>query len=113
MEDEIIFIDEPHLYRKGGRDFRGVSDIINTAYGDPFANILPKILKYAQNRGSMVHLAGLMLMEGDLDWKTVDPRIEGYVRAIEKFHRECPGKIVYMEKRWSARPLDTAAGRTW
>jgi hypothetical protein len=40
------------------------------------------------SRGSMVHLACQLLDEGDLDLDTLDPRIEGYVRAYAAFRQE-------------------------
>jgi hypothetical protein len=40
-------------------------------------------------RGSAVHAACQYLDEGDLDWATVEPEHEGYVRAWERAVREC------------------------
>src|SRR5690349_670382 len=96
--DEIVFQEEPHLYHLGGKTYRSVTDHLEAVLGDEFADVPPDRLAFAQNRGNMVHLAAALLVAGELDWTTVDPRIEGYVRAVERFHAECPGKIVYFEK---------------
>jgi hypothetical protein len=39
----------------------------------------------AAERGTQVHLACRYLAEDRLDWTTLDPRIEPYVRSYEKF----------------------------
>lgn len=97
--DEIIFQQEPRLYLHRGKGYRSVTDYITEILGDPFADVPQDRLEFCQGRGNAVHLAGALLVDGELDWNTVDPRIEGYVRAIELFHKECPGKIVYSERR--------------
>lgn len=106
--DEIVFSEEPHLYRYRGKDYRSVTDRIKAVLGDEFADVPPDRLEFAQNRGTMVHLAAALLVAEELDWNTVDPRIEGYVRAVERFHVECPGKIVYFEKSLVSPELDLA-----
>ena len=39
-------------------------------------------------RGKVVHYCCHYLAEGDLDWTTVDPIVESYVRAYEKFRND-------------------------
>lgn len=42
----------------------------------------------SRKRGTDVHTAIHLLAEDDLDWSTVDPQIEPYVRAYERFVNE-------------------------
>ena len=97
--DEIVFQEDQHSYHLRGKQYPSVTSVLTSTLGDAFAACPKDRLEFAQNRGSMVHLAVALLTDGELDWKTVDPRIEGYVRAAERFHKDCPGKIVYTEKR--------------
>ena len=75
-----------------------MTDRIKGVLGDDFADVPPDRLEFCQGRGNAVHLAAALLIAGELDWSTVDPRIEGYVRAVERFHAECKGRIVAFEK---------------
>lgn len=104
--DEIVFLEEPHSYHLRGKEYPSVTRILTQVLGDAFAGVPQDRLEFAQNRGNMVHMAVELLTAGELDWTSVDPRIEGYVRAAERFHFECPGKIVYTEKRM----VDSASG---
>jgi hypothetical protein len=106
--DEIVFTAEPHAYHWRGKAYPSVTQVLTTTLGDDFADVPQDRLEFCQGRGNAVHAAGAFLMAGDLDWDTVDPRIEGYVRAVERFHQECPGKIVCMEKRMVSPGLGLA-----
>lgn len=103
--DEILFQEEPRLYLFRGKGYESVTGYIKDALGDDFANVPQDRLEFCQGRGNAVHLAGAFLIAGELDWSTVDSRIEGYVRAIERFHKDCPGEIIYTEKRMVSRDL--------
>lgn len=106
--DEVVFLEEPHSYSLRGKEYPSVTRIINGRLGDPFADVPPDRLEFAQGRGNAVHMAAKLLTDGELDWNTVDPRIEGYVRAVERFHYEKKGKIVYTEKRMVSPELGYA-----
>lgn len=77
---KIRFDEDTHAYYAGEQRLISVTQALNecdlrTIYYDN---------EEAKERGRMVHKACQFLDEGDLDWGTVDPRIEGYVRAWEK-----------------------------
>ncbi len=56
----------------------------------------------SRTRGQVVHACCHYLAEGDLDWGTVDPAIEPYVRAYEQFLKDVPFKPHTCEKPiWS------------
>jgi hypothetical protein len=97
--DEIVFTAEPHSYHWRGKRYESVTGYIKDVLGDDFANVPQDKLAFCQGRGNAVHLAAALFVAGELDWSTVDPRIEGYVRAVERFHAECKGPIVAWEQR--------------
>lgn len=98
--DDLLFTEEPHRYVYRGREYLSVTQVIREAgFGEDFSAVPADRMEFCQRRGRMVHLACRMLSEGELDWSTVDPRIEGYVRAYEKFLAECPGKVAAVEHR--------------
>lgn len=53
----------------------------------------------ARERGKAVHLATQLLDEDDLDWDSLDPSLEGYVRAYERFKTESGFVPVLIEER--------------
>jgi len=58
----------------------------------------------SRERGRLVHQAVHYLNEGDLYWPDVDPAIEGYVRAHERFLKESGFEVIAAEMR-VAHPL--------
>lgn len=65
-----------------------VTEILRYSGVTDFSAIPAATLEYAQTRGTAVHSACHFLDEEDLDWSTLDPAIEGYVRAWERFKSE-------------------------
>ena len=101
-----------------GRDVPHVTRIIRaTGLSQAFALVDPVVLASAQLRGTYVHDACHMLDDGELDWATVDPRIEGYVRAWEacKHERrlvvEANEVRVFSEQGWYTGTLDKVVRR--
>lgn len=84
-DDTGLTLDEDgHRYRWNGQRVGGVSEIISAL------GLVDRrwFTNYSRDRGTAVHLALEYLVRGVLDWRTVDPRIEGYVRAGEAFLAE-------------------------
>lgn len=79
-----------HSYHLGDRRLIGVSEAIQAAGLEDFSRIDPDIFEHARQRGVAVHAACYFLDEGDLDWGTVTPEIEPYVRAWERFKGDFP-----------------------
>lgn len=72
---------QTHKYTIGGRRVGGVNEILQ-ALGIINARwFTPE----SRERGSAVHLACEYLLQGRLDWATVDESIKGYVDAAAKF----------------------------
>jgi hypothetical protein len=72
---------ERHVYTYDGQRVSGVSEVL-TGLG-----IVERVwfTEFARARGTAVHLALEYLLTGTLDWTTLDPRIEPYVRAAVRF----------------------------
>jgi hypothetical protein len=83
--EQFRFDPSDHSYYLGDRRLIGVSEAIQAAGLKDFSRIDPTVLERAQQRGTAVHLACHYLDDGDLDWSTVSPEIEPYVRAWERF----------------------------
>lgn len=71
---------DPRRYMLGNRELAGVTTVLQEK---GFID-LEWFTEASRVRGSYVHAACHYLDEGKLDWKTVDPKLEGYVRAWER-----------------------------
>ncbi len=98
MDLKFRFDPSDHSYYLGDRRLIGVSEAIQTAGLKDFSRIDPTVLERAQQRGTAVHAACHFLDEGDLDWATVSPEIEPYVRAWERFKKETGVELLGIEK---------------
>jgi len=76
----------PHVYTLDGVVLPSVSSILEPLKN--FAGIPKAVLDKARDRGHAVHFACQLLDEDDLDWSSVDPQIEPYVRAWELFTKD-------------------------
>jgi hypothetical protein len=88
---------ETHAYTLGGQPIGGVSEILGSL------GIVDRswFTDWARDRGKAVHTAIEFHMTGGLDWKTVDPRIKGYVEAALRFMDDAkikPGPGTYVER---------------
>jgi hypothetical protein len=83
--EQFRFDPADHSYHLGDKRLIGVSEAIQAAGLNDFSRIAPDVLEHARHRGTAVHAACHYLDEGDLDWSTVSPEIEPYVRAWERF----------------------------
>lgn len=109
-EDDILFQREKHVYIVNGKPVRSVTQIRDDAgLGDNFSMVPPDLLRQAQNRGNAVHAACAFLDAGELDWGSVDPRIEGYVRAYEEFKRITKIKTIQVERQMAGKILRGSA----
>ena len=96
-QDEFRFDRVDHSYWLGKTRLIGVSEAIQSAGLTDFSKIAPDVLEHARQRGTAVHQACYFLDEGDLDWATVTPEIEPYVRAWERFKKETGVELLEIE----------------
>ena len=97
-QDEFRFDTSDHSYWLGKTRLIGVSEAIQSAGLTDFSKIAPDVLEHARQRGTAVHQACHFMDEGDLDWATVTPEIEPYVRAWERFKKETGVELLGIEK---------------
>ena len=98
MSNEFRFDRVDHSYWLGKTRLIGVSEAIQAAGLKDFSMIKPEVLEHAQKRGTAVHAACQYLDEGDMDWSTVSPEIEPYVRAWERFKKDTGVELLGIEK---------------
>lgn len=90
----LTFDPENHAYAYDGRRVPGVSRILDAT---GFLGDMKDIPEFYAVRGTHVHLACEYWDQGVLNWETLDPALEPYVRAYEKFHKEWDFKILLSE----------------
>lgn len=87
-----------HSYWLGENRLIGVTEAMQAAGLTDFSRVDPQVLEHARQRGTAVHAACHYLDDGDLNWATVSPEIEPYVRAWERFKADTGVVIVECEK---------------
>lgn len=77
----MIELDDDHRYTVDGHPVPGVTQILSGL------NLVDDqwFTEQSRQRGTAVHAAVHYWIQDDLKWETLDPRIEGYVRAAIRF----------------------------
>lgn len=91
---ELTFDSESHTYRLDGQPISNVTRVLKAEgfiNGDFYT-------EWGRERGRIVHKATHFLDMGTLDWDTVDPRIEGYLRADEAFKQATGFEVIISER---------------
>src|SRR3989338_2196847 len=91
----LTFDEENHLYCFEGKPVQSVTQILKSAglIDDQW------FTEAARRRGQYVHEAAQYLDEEDLNWENVDPILQPYLRAYEKFKAETGFIPILIEKR--------------
>jgi hypothetical protein len=97
----IVLTDE-HKYFVDGKNFDGVTNIIQLEGGMPGMEFVDPW--YAE-RGKMIHLATALYDMGTLDESTVDPRISGYLESWKIFKAQ--NGITYSLEQIEVKMVDT------
>lgn len=92
-ETRLSFNEEMHAYSLNGRPVPGVTETISRLAPHRVVD------EWYLQRGSAVHAAVPMAMNGILDWDSVDPRIAGRVNSVLKFIRDCKITPIFFERR--------------
>ena len=87
MSGELQFNEERHEYSIGGRVLPNVTSILERVGIVDYSFIPPATRDMALERGSAVHAAIALDLEGDLDEASVEP-IMGYVEAARAARRD-------------------------
>lgn len=79
-----------HTYRVGGVVYPSVTEVLAPAetFAGVFENVPIDAFELARDRGTYVHESIALLVRGALDWTSVEPTWEPYVRAAERFLTE-------------------------
>jgi hypothetical protein len=86
---DFTFDAERHLYLVQGRPVPSVTQVLHSAgLSADYSMVAPEVLERKRIIGEYVHKATQYLDEGALDLETVDPEIQGYLAAYEKFIQE-------------------------
>lgn len=97
---DVIFDEEAHTYEQGGvRCPRSVTGILKK-YGlsMDYSHIPVKHVELARQRGkAFAEGRRLVLLGYDLDPKTVDPQIEGYLTGFKRFWKESAAALIDTE----------------
>lgn len=93
--DVFTFDDETHTYRLGSRILPGVTDVLGDLID--YSHIGRYILERKRQIGQALHRA--IELGGELDPGSLDPAVEPYYRAWEKFQRDTEFHIVEQEQR--------------
>jgi len=96
----LSFSEEGHVYTYDGKPLVSVTEALRRAGMIDATWFTPE----SRERGRLVHQAVHYVNEAALDWDSVDPRIEGYVRAHERFLKESGLEVIAAELR-VAHPL--------
>jgi len=77
----LIFRSEDHSYWRGDERVPSVTQIIDDVGLIDTTWFTPE----SRERGTAVHVGCQLLNERSLSWESVDPRIEPYIRAYDRF----------------------------
>jgi hypothetical protein len=88
MLQPLTFDETAHEYRAYGVRVPSVTQIIRAVIPFPY-----QCDRWYLQRGTMVHKAVAMMLRGDLDWDSVDPRIQFRVMAAQCFAKEFADKL--------------------
>jgi len=96
----LVFHQDTHQYLLDGRPVLSVTQILKLAgLSSDFEHVSPLVLERKREIGEAVHMATQYLDEGTLSWSSVDPEVEPYVRAYERFRAETGIVPIYSELR--------------
>lgn len=87
-----------HRYTWQGAPVPGVTDVIRSALGDPFANVPPLVLEFKRTLGVAAHLACHLDDAGELDDASVHPEVRPRLEAWRAFRREFPFTVFASER---------------
>ena len=97
----IEFNEATHTYTYEGTKVPSVSTIINDLLGADYTRIDP----FYANRGTAVHKAVELHLQGRLDESSMDEHVTPYFEAFQKFESETGFKVEETELKVFSKPL--------
>jgi hypothetical protein len=91
MSIDFTFDAEQHLYLVQGRPVPSVTQVLQaTGLGADYSMVPPEVLERKRVIDQFVHEATQYLDEGSLDLASVDPELQPYICAYQRFLRATP-----------------------
>ena len=113
MGIDFTFDAERHLYLVQGKPVPSVTQVLHSAgLSADYSIVAPEVLDRKRIIGEYVHKATQYLDESCLDMDTVDPEIQGYLAAYEKFIPESGFRPQLIEHRLVGRIYGMLCGGT-
>ena len=104
----IHFDEETHTYTCDGAKVPSVSTIINDLLGSDYSKIDP----FYAERGTAVHKAIELHLQGELDESSLDEHVQPYFNGFKKFQKETGFEVestelkIFSKDLWFAGTLD-------
>lgn len=98
MNSELQFDASSHTYTRAGRTLPSVTTVLDDQLRE-MDGIPEHLVKTAGEFGQHVHQACNLFNRGQLDWKSLDPKLEPYIRAFKKFRVDTSVRILASEQR--------------
>lgn len=95
----LVYDDATHTYRVDGVVVPSVTQVLARAGLTDFSHLPDRVRERALNRGRRVHQAAHFMLEGDLDWATVDEAERGYVESCAGFLKIAELVVLHAEAR--------------
>ena len=94
----LEFFEANHEYRLDGVRVPSVTQVLQSAGIIDYSSVPEEWRNFALTRGSAVHHACRLLDENDLDRKTLDSSLDGYIRAYERFLADSGARPISIEQ---------------
>jgi len=104
--DKVQFNEKKHIYTRNGIKIPNVTGIISSVIPRDF-----NATEWQMNRGTAVHRAMALFMQGRLNEKSVDERIRGKVEAGKRAVKELSLNPPYIIEQELYHPLYNYAGK--
>lgn len=98
VDEHLTFAETTHTYYLDGQEVMGPTSVISSLAITNFDRVSLDILERAQAFGDFLHKATNYLDQGILDWESVAPELEPYLRQWEKFRESNVQKFLAIEK---------------
>jgi hypothetical protein len=100
MSIDFTFDVDRHLYLVQGRPVPSVTQVLHSAgFGANYSMVPREVLERKRTLGQFVHQATHYLDEGSLEIESVDPELQPYLSAYQRFLRESGFRPQLIEHR--------------
>lgn len=93
----LAFEESTHSYTFEGRPVPSVTQVLS--FLDDFEKVPPATLEAARQFGTHVHLAAALLVQGELDWDSLDDGLHGPMTGLEHFLKYSGAVVTQAEQK--------------